>query len=697
MANNFTANILKVLAAKKKTPDANINPMQVTMKLPTSRVPKGNSIVSFKYLLKNAIRYQPDEANSEHVELRSLRKVTFKNGAKGVVTTTLTDLPQYNKPHKWEQVIRCTPADYTGKIVDCPGIVFNCNCLVGDTKVLTDEGWKTIYEIAEPISDDLPINYIVHGKVYPGSAPFFTGNKRVWEIKLENSMSLTATSEHRVRVHISTKYKTKFESKNGNKKYLGCERKDEYAWKAIKDLKEGDKVVINNYTPPKIEKTKEFYESYFVGVMMGDGSMFNTGFPNLVLNNTDKVTYILPKLEKIGVVKSTADKETETQKTSRINLNHRATEILDRYKYENKVSVKELNFTAFLGYLNGLIDTDGYVGERLWIYGDITYLQYVFDELIRYGYSHCSLHICNRKGQKTNKGVRNKDLWAIEIGVTTVRQIFPNLSLRKFHMKKLKKLMAREENIKIPCSKVVSIDTNRGNQPVYDITVPGKSRFIANGMVVHNCPRNTFVWNWVLWSKSAAVLNATNEPPDITNPRRLLGTCIAEGQYVSTKRGSIPIEDVTLNDKVWTKDGWKKVIGTAYKGKKHVVKITSNTGQELICTPDHLILVLTEKGEQWVEAKDLKENNYLCVTFPKETDYKKKPIIKLLSAIRIFPFNKKPLVKFDRVVSVKSLKSTKKVYDLTVAGNEQFTVNGITVHNCKHGIIAMQAIKKRGL
>jgi intein/homing endonuclease len=263
MVDNLTASILAALNEKKKKKAAPTNPAQVRVGLPKKRVPEGDSIVPFIFLLKNAIKYQPDEANSEHVDLQDIKKVKFKNGAKGVITHTLTDLPQYKNKHRYEQVVRCTPADYTGRICDSPSIVFNCSCL----------------------------------------------------------------------------------------------------------------------------------------------------------------------------------------------------------------------------------------------------------------------------------------------------------------------------------------------------------RFL-------------FTWNWSLWARHASVLNATNEPPVITNPRHLLGTCIAKGQYVSTNKGLIPIEAVTTKHKVWTKDGWRKVLDTAYKGKKTVVKITSHSGHELICTPDHKILVLTLDGEKWIEAKDLKPEHYLCLTQPKESKYK---------------------------------------------------------------------------
>ena len=121
---------MAALTKKKKQPDTitPTNPTRTAIALPRSRVPNMQSIVSFKFLLKNAIKFFPDEQNAEDVKLRTLSKLKFKNGAKGIQASTVTDLPNYQKPHVYKQVIRCTPAGYTGKVVDCQAIVFNCSC-----------------------------------------------------------------------------------------------------------------------------------------------------------------------------------------------------------------------------------------------------------------------------------------------------------------------------------------------------------------------------------------------------------------------------------------------------------------------------------------------------------------------------------------------------------------------------------------
>ena len=48
---------------------------------------------------------------------------------------------------------------------------------------------------------------------------------------------------------------------------------------------------------------------------------------------------------------------------------------------------------------------------------------------------------------------------------------------------------------------------------------------------------------------------------------------------------------------------------------------------------------------------------------------------------------------YDQVKSVTKIEKPVDVYDLTVNESEQFTVNGIVVHNCKHGIALAEYLK----
>jgi DNA polymerase len=62
--------------------------------------------------------------------------------------------------------------------------------------------------------------------------------------------------------------------------------------------------------------------------------------------------------------------------------------------------------------------------------------------------------------------------------------------------------------------------------------------------------------------------------------------CIAEGQLVLTNHGLIPIEKVSLNDRLWDGENWVSHDGVVYRGEREVI-----TYDGLTATPDHLVWV----------------------------------------------------------------------------------------------------------
>ena len=75
--------------------------------------------------------------------------------------------------------------------------------------------------------------------------------------------------------------------------------------------------------------------------------------------------------------------------------------------------------------------------------------------------------------------------------------------------------------------------------------------------------------------------------------------CVAEGQLVLTNRGPVPIEQITLSDKVWDGESWVRHEGLIRRGVRETVLVN---GVEL--TPDHKIY--TERGMvPCVEAEGL--------------------------------------------------------------------------------------------
>ena len=62
--------------------------------------------------------------------------------------------------------------------------------------------------------------------------------------------------------------------------------------------------------------------------------------------------------------------------------------------------------------------------------------------------------------------------------------------------------------------------------------------------------------------------------------------CIAEGQVVLTDYGLVPIEEVTIDMKVWDGEEWVSHDGVVFRGEREVI-----TYEGLTATPDHLVWV----------------------------------------------------------------------------------------------------------
>lgn len=141
--------------------------------------------------------------------------------------------------------------------------------------------------------------------------------------------------------------------------------------------------------------------------------------------------------------------------------------------------------------------------------------------------------------------------------------------------------------------------------------------------------------------------------------------CIAEGQKVLTDRGLIPIEKVTLKDRVWDGENFVTHAGVVYKGTKEVM-----TYDGLTATPDHLVWIAGEsrpvrfedaaaRGAHLVQTGDGRR----AIRLGKSHQLRKKMVKKLARH-----------------------KKTARVYDIKDAGpNHRFTVSGKLVHNCGYG------------
>lgn len=101
--------------------------------------------------------------------------------------------------------------------------------------------------------------------------------------------------------------------------------------------------------------------------------------------------------------------------------------------------------------------------------------------------------------------------------------------------------------------------------------------------------------------ETQTVMSSTHQYPDSTmsailERARVQGWpiyqwCIGQYNRVCTDRGLVPIKDVTTDDKVLTRDGWRQVQHVTLMGYKPVLKIDLPNGRSLTCTSDHRIAV----------------------------------------------------------------------------------------------------------
>ena len=461
-----------------------------------------------------------------------------------------------------------------------------CSCLTGDTKVLTDKGWQTIFEIAQPYKDDYyPIQYNVDGEFYEGSAPFYTGFKKVWKVQLSNGTFVTATKDHRFLRHVA-----KANSRKPPKEI----------WTEIGDLEIGDCLLTNEFEADAIERTDEFWDAFFIGVLQGDGTLFASGRPNLKLYGRKK--RILKVLMGCGLVRDIS--KVKDRDAINVQFTHRAIELTARFQFNNKQTVKLENLTQTMGYLSGLIATDGttYEDGKILIRGGKDYLEQLFWKLMEHGYTQTVFYLERepRVSETMSNGTvltSTKEMWALKL--SNQCNILQNLYLSKYHKDRIKTDIQRPRKAWV---KIINI-SYAAKQHVYDITVPEANRFTANGLIAHNCERYTYMWEWANTAHNAArIFYGNGDAPDIKNPGYKPGMCIAEGEKVTTTRGHITIEKVEVGDTVLTLNGKCEVTASEYMGHKKIFKVTLANGLSLKCTYDHPILTLRKSELKWVEA-----------------------------------------------------------------------------------------------
>ncbi len=152
--------------------------------------------------------------------------------------------------------------------------------------------------------------------------------------------------------------------------------------------------------------------------------------------------------------------------------------------------------------------------------------------------------------------------------------------------------------------------------------------------------------------------------------------CIAEGQLVLTNHGLIPIEKISVWDKVWDGIKWVSHEGVICRGEHRVI-----TYDGLTATPDHLV---------WIDGRITPVPFGIAAVSGSQ-------LVKTGDGVKTQPYSWTDHVFKCEEISADPIivKGTSRVYDLKNAGrHHRFTVSGKLVHNCGYGgsIGAMKAM-----
>jgi ribonucleotide reductase, class II len=370
-------------------------------------------------------------------------------------------------------------------------------CVTYDTWVHTEDGARQVKDL---IGKQLSV--YVNGELFSTTVEgfWFTGVKPVFKLITQEGYQLRLTSNHQV---------LKVTSQTQKKQYS--------EWVEVKDLKPGDSVVMHNHRglqPWSGDGT--FDEGWLLGNLIGDGSWSSTQWnDNAVLrfwgDSQEKMANYAVSLLKNSVVYAGVSESGHYHKQlkNRVVGSTGLAKLALHYgvTIENKVpttEVEKASYDFYCGFLSGLFDADGSVqgnqqkGVSIRLaQSNLDTLNIVQRMLARLGI--ISTIYQNRRPVGTAYLPDSKRNSALYFCKAQHELIISNDNLYYFQQlinfkqpekcQRLEELLSgyqRQLNRERFASKIQAIVAD-GEEAVYDCTVPGVSRFDANGIVAHNC------------------------------------------------------------------------------------------------------------------------------------------------------------------------------------------------------------------
>ncbi|MFX0196236.1 MAG: ribonucleotide reductase N-terminal alpha domain-containing protein [Candidatus Hodarchaeota archaeon] len=366
-------------------------------------------------------------------------------------------------------------------------------CVTGDTWVTTDKGPAMVRDII-----GVPTSLLLDGAFHTTTKTgfFSTGVKDVYEVQTNRGYHIKATADHLVRVAI-------------------CISRDaiESDWKPVSNLKPGDNLVLSNNRVAQWNGMGSYDEGYLLGMLLGDGTLKKETAVISVWGNGTSSQSIRYEVECFAhtmphrsdfngflEIKDRGEYRLKSKSLQKLALEYGMTP-------GDKVMSPEIettNVEFHKGFLRGLFDADGSVLgtiEKGWSVrlsqSNLDTLKAVQRMLHRFGIASTIYENRRSEGSRLmpdgNGGYRyyaNKAQHELVISRDNMAVFAETIGFADAEkQKKLLDVLSalsrgpyRERFIA-----EVSQITPLGCEEVFDVQIPSKNAFSANGLYVHNC------------------------------------------------------------------------------------------------------------------------------------------------------------------------------------------------------------------
>lgn len=373
-------------------------------------------------------------------------------------------------------------------------------CVSGDTWVMTDTG---AHKASDLVGKDF--NVFVDGQLYPANAGGFwlTGTKPVFKLTTKRGHEVKLTADHRIkRVSYKSRKVQKFE------------------WAELQDIEPGESILLSQHsgaiwgsdTPDQTAK------GYVLGSLVGDGTFMGRPGKSPVacldfwgedasVVATATLSFVKGACEHradLGVTKQASNCGTKVRIAS-AGLAELAAEYGIAKGCKTITEAVERTSSAFhASFLRGLFDADGSiqgtqakgVSVRL-TQSNLDLLKSAQRMLLRLGINSTIYSGRAPAGYRNlpdgNGGIKPswcEEVHELVISGSNVAEYAKRVSFmqpaKQMRLEDVLSGYKRELNRDWFDDEVASIELV-GEEPVYDVTVPGAHEFCANGIQAHNC------------------------------------------------------------------------------------------------------------------------------------------------------------------------------------------------------------------